>query len=982
MPVFLSPVSDLGTWNVQRAAPMTLPADLRYAGYTLHGLEFTRPSAENVFAPCRAHVRVKPILDGSMTMIGQAVELDPLPMGMRRVLQELDGGVPTFYAVFAASVTPIATDGSAVASTDVVASADRVTIGVIDQSRNEMTTVALLQAMVAAMAAVGDTGSVPTGRVDLAALVAAIGAALTGPTLVLLDEHGRRVEDGAVQVTPSGGTSQTLTLQAADGGDLGLALARERAANPSIPATLLSAGAEIASAGAVDDDQWVSVDDPARNGARGLTLGTDTHLMRARLSDWFAAQFATPIGATAPALAHFSRGNSMTTFVNGPAYYEDLLTALHGAASASGGFHLVGYSVHPRAPLIRRRWNDTVETKLSLSAADERAPAGQVPVTIEQALSRIGALGGGGRILPLDFIQPNSSGVNSAIGVSLALLLAGFGYVGIADALSTNSSRTNDAGIVALVGAIAAAMIAAAVFSAEDFATFEPNDEANTDLNAVLNVESRLDALPVSRLDNPDVPASPGFPFDTLFGIVDRFGSFHQKIALVRQPSALIAYCGGTDINPDRLDDTDHLSEQPYSDTQVRIEGPAASDLAVTFAERWQRSPTAGSLAFTTPTPASLPTPGEMAVEVARTYPLATDAARRLDFAPAGDATLARSILNGIGEAREYIFIQDQYFTPPPAYRTALRDKVANREIKSLVITVPEITTQPFGIEARNAFLAELIAADDGAGIVQAGYMRRKYSAPNTTTGAMFGKLRLAAEMTETDDFIFLTPEARLPGAPFWLAVNGELMWVTGGLPPGSPTTPPGAVGFAVTRGDSTHLFQGPPATKGSKPQKHPDHSAATMVKLPGVYMHSKLMIVDDVFLSIGSANINRRGLAHDAECNIFTLPQRLRADPGNVIARFRAELTAELLDLPDSIGQSLLRDPLAAAELLRTETLSGNRFRPVSAVPTHPFLENTPPGGWLPLIFNTVGFTVTAAVRDQLFDFVVDPTTGVEGST
>jgi hypothetical protein len=122
--------------------------------------------------------------------------------------------------------------------------------------------------------------------------------------------------------------------------------------------------------------------------------------------------------------------------------------------------------------------------------------------------------------------------------------------------------------------------------------------------------------------------------------------------------------------------------------------------------------------------------------------------------------------------------------------------------------------------------------------------------------------------------------------------------------------------------------------------------------------------------------------LAHDAECNIFTLPQRLRADPGNVIARFRAELTAELLDLPDSIGQSLLRDPLAAAELLRTETLSGNRFRPVSAVPTHPFLENTPPGGWLPLIFNTVGFTVTAAVRDQLFDFVVDPTTGVEGST
>jgi hypothetical protein len=205
-------------------------------------------------------------------------------------------------------------------------------------------------------------------------------------------------------------------------------------------------------------------------------------------------------------------------------------------------------------------------------------------------------------------------------------------------------------------------------------------------------------------------------------------------------------------------------------------------------------------------------------------------------------------------------------------------------------------------------------------------------------------------------------------------------MWVTGGLPPGSPATPAGATGFAVTRGDATHLFQGPPSAKGTRTRAHPAGSAATVIRIPGVYMHSKLMIVDDVFLAVGSANINRRGLAHDAECNVFIVPERLRAGAANLIARFRAELTAELLDLPESIGQPLLRDPLAAARRLAATTLSGNRFTPLGAVPAHPFLEIAP-GGALALVGTTVGFTLTALERDEFYDYVVDPTTAVEAA-
>ena len=35
------------------------------------------------------------------------------------------------------------------------------------------------------------------------------------------------------------------------------------------------------------------------------------------------------------------------------------------------------------------------------------------------------------------------------------------------------------------------------------------------------------------------------------------------------------------------------------------------------------------------------------------------------------------------------------------------------------------------------------------------------------------------------------------------------------------------------------------------------------------IYIHSKLMIIDDVFLTVGSANLNQRSMASDSEINI-----------------------------------------------------------------------------------------------------------------
>ena len=45
------------------------------------------------------------------------------------------------------------------------------------------------------------------------------------------------------------------------------------------------------------------------------------------------------------------------------------------------------------------------------------------------------------------------------------------------------------------------------------------------------------------------------------------------------------------------------------------------------------------------------------------------------------------------------------------------------------------------------------------------------------------------------------------------------------------------------------------------------------------IYIHSKLMLVDDVFMTLGSANLNQRSMAVDSEINIATVDSRVATD-------------------------------------------------------------------------------------------------------
>ncbi|MEU9305533.1 phospholipase D family protein [Streptomyces sp. NPDC048269] len=93
------------------------------------------------------------------------------------------------------------------------------------------------------------------------------------------------------------------------------------------------------------------------------------------------------------------------------------------------------------------------------------------------------------------------------------------------------------------------------------------------------------------------------------------------------------------------------------------------------------------------------------------------------------------------------------------------------------------------------------------------------------------------------------------------------------------------------------------------------------------VYVHAKVCVIDDVWASVGSDNINLRSWTHDSELSCVVLDQspdlRRPSDPGGlgdgarVFAReLRLELMREHLDAPDGAGQraqEALCDPVTA---------------------------------------------------------------------
>jgi phosphatidylserine/phosphatidylglycerophosphate/cardiolipin synthase-like enzyme len=149
-----------------------------------------------------------------------------------------------------------------------------------------------------------------------------------------------------------------------------------------------------------------------------------------------------------------------------------------------------------------------------------------------------------------------------------------------------------------------------------------------------------------------------------------------------------------------------------------------------------------------------------------------------------------------------------------------------------------------------------------------------------------------------------------------------------------------------------------------------------TLSQTTGIYVHTKAIMVDDVFVGVGSCNANRRGMFHDGEIAAFAVPEQLKASRENPASNLRIALWAEHLGIPPEMGRSLLADPVAAFELFRRPTLIGNRVSGFDALGITPELGFPAEGGPVKKMLATEGITVAADLVPYVWNIFADPTT------
>lgn len=234
------------------------------------------------------------------------------------------------------------------------------------------------------------------------------------------------------------------------------------------------------------------------------------------------------------------------------------------------------------------------------------------------------------------------------------------------------------------------------------------------------------------------------------------------------------------DPDADSADRDDVLAElslpdnEPRKDYGVRLEGPAARDVEDVLLQRWDAGLAGGDLYADRATPFSLDAapsspPGSVPVQVVATMP-----------SPWSDMSILETHAKAVAQAREYIFIEDQYFRSPRMNAHLVAAMDANPELVLIVVTQPVSTTDG---GAKYTYLAD------------------------ATFRSLYPERYLLLQLKAAE----LTTE--------------EGWW-----------------------------------------------SDTVEVVAENIFVHSKLRLVDDRYLSVGSCNMNNRGYLYEGELNVVVL--------------------------------------------------------------------------------------------------------------
>jgi phosphatidylserine/phosphatidylglycerophosphate/cardiolipin synthase-like enzyme len=922
------------------------PGVARYAGRRLVFLELSLQGG-SLRCPAQASAR-KVCREGDALSAPSLLELSLLPEPHRALLAALPG-LPTFYvAPIPASLTD-PQDGQLVEAGLALASGGVVQLGCIFPDHAELAPYAWLALLGEALA--GDPAQ----------------AAWLGQLAVYADERRCRVLDHAGFAMPVG--TPLVVRRELDGGDLVAQRLVALGGDADLEQALAAAGAGVpaslfdAPPGQRTAVSWPGAAPPGDTPLpihvlyRGAGAGAGERsapgqalrlpalpagqqrltLQLLELAAWYPAE-DVPLdddldneGANPRGVARYRPGSRVVPLIDGVSALQPLAADLRAAHGEGMGAHATGWAVL-----------DFVLDR----AHDDR--------TFVDLLAEIHEQGGVARVLATTFINPRNEDLDTAVLAALLLIL--LLYSGTTLAFLHQTLDADTAGIAvwlatpAVIGFLQ--LLLSQVLDLADLLAkaFPDNAAAVDDLNArarqsTAHPEPRKLALyaenPMRLADNP---LADGMD-NPLFGLeadVDQVGVWHNKMQIVRRPphgdeDGYAAYLGGMDINPNRVDTPTHAGGSPYHDVHARVTGPAVIDAMRSFAERWRydaahprnadddpQPPDTSPLTALLPLPPD-PAPGAAAgphlARIGRTY-YGPRGPAVLPYAPAGDAGIYKTMVAAIQSARDVIYIEDQYFTPTDPFVEALADAAAR--CRRLLILMPSGTDQLFGDLRQQHVLAELRAAWQDRMLAGAILRRPKLAAAGRV--AAKGRAYLGREALAGDDVIYLEPPARVPEMPCWLWIDGEMM-----LARAAQTLPIDGRPMAqveVLRGSTS----GDAKWRGHR-RRHQRGAPVTCSSLASIYVHAKTMMVDDLFLSIGSCNVNRRGFFCDGEINVFAIPEALAGARDNPARSARTQLWAEHLGLPPAMGATLLADPVAAFDLFWRSHLLGNRFIPISSL-------------------------------------------------
>ncbi|KAJ6696348.1 PHOSPHOLIPASE D ALPHA 1 [Salix koriyanagi] len=324
----------------------------------------------------------------------------------------------------------------------------------------------------------------------------------------------------------------------------------------------------------------------------------------------------------------------------------------------------------------------------------------------------------------------------------------------------------------------------------------------------------------------------------------------HQKIIVVdsalpngdSQRRRIVSYVGGIDLCDGRYDtpfhslfrtlDTAHHDDfhqpnftgasiqkggprEPWHDIHSRLEGPIAWDVLFNFEQRWkmQGDPLTEGAAFG--------------------FPETPEDAAKAGLVSGKDNIIDRSIqdayVNAIRRAKNFIYIENQYFLGSSFSWNA--DGIKPEDINALHLIPKELSLKIVSkIEAGERFAVYVVVPMWPEGIPESGSVQAILDWQRRTLDMMYKDVieALRAKGLEEDPRNYLT---------FFCLGNREVK-KSGEYEP------------------------------SEKPEPDSNYIMAQEARRFMIYVHAKMMIVDDEYIIIGSANINQRSMdgARDSE--------------------------------------------------------------------------------------------------------------------